>query len=130
MAAIARDDDEKVRAIYNWITSNIAYDTDSYFRGIPGANGAVGVFSSGKSVCEGYSNLFLELAAGLDLEAVKIHGYAKGYGYKEFYFDTPPEQFIFSHYPEDLAFQLIGEPVSRSLFFKLPKLDGDDFVAG
>jgi hypothetical protein len=50
--------------------------------------------------------------------------------YKEFYFNTPPGQFVFSHYPTDPAFQLTAEPVSRELFFRLPRLDGDDFDAG
>ena len=173
LAGIAGTEVEKVRAVYIWMTANIAYNTDSYFRGVPGATDAAGVFKAGKSVCEGYSNLFLELARGPGLEAVKIHGYAKGYDYREgvdtggtnhawnavrvdgewrlfdatwgaghvngkdfirayneFYFDTPPEEFIFSHFPGDPAFQLIDHPVSRKLFFRLPNLDEDGFNAG
>ena len=33
---IAENDSEKTRALYIWVTHNIAYDTDSYFQGIPG----------------------------------------------------------------------------------------------
>jgi hypothetical protein len=36
LASIARNDREKARVIYIWITGNIAYDTDSCFKGIPG----------------------------------------------------------------------------------------------
>ncbi len=80
---IAEDDWERVRAVYIWLTENIAYDTDSYFSGRAAVTGAEGVFRSGKSVCRGYAELFVALAEGLGLEAVIISGYAKGYGYSE-----------------------------------------------
>ena len=36
---------------------------------------------SRKSVCYGYSDIFLSLAKEADLETVRISGYGKGYGY-------------------------------------------------
>jgi len=173
LAGIAGSDREKTRALYIWITHNIAYDTDSYFRGISGPTDAEGTFRTRKSVCEGYAGLFAEIGTRLGLEVVKIHGYAKGWGYrngidpggtnhawnavridgewhlfdatwgagyvdgrdflrsyKEFYFDTPPEEFIFTHYPEDADFQVLNDPVSRREFFRLPRLDGEAFGSG
>ena len=170
---IAGSDREKTRALYIWITDNIAYDTDSFFQGISGPTDAEGTFRSRKSVCEGYAGLFLEIGTRLGLEVVKIHGYAKGWGYREgldpggtnhawnavridgkwhlfdatwgaghvngrdfirdyseFYFDTPPEEFVFTHFPENSDFQLLSGPVSRRDFFRLPRLDGDDFGSG
>ncbi|MCK5737448.1 MAG: hypothetical protein KAH21_13270, partial [Spirochaetaceae bacterium] len=170
---IAENDSEKTRALYIWVTHNIAYDTDSYFQGIPGAVDSTGTFNTRSSVCEGYASLFEEIGRGLGLELVKVHGYAKGYGYKEgydpggtnhawnavridgewqlfdstwgagyvdgrdfhrkykeFYYNTPPDEFVFSHYPSDTALQFTTDTVSRELFFELPKLDGDEFSLG
>ena len=80
---IAESDWEKTRALFIWTTHNIAYDTDSFFRGISGPSDAAGTFETRKSVCEGYANLFTEIGRGLGLEVVKVHGYAKGWGYRE-----------------------------------------------
>jgi len=158
---------EKTRAIWIWITHNITYDTDSYFSGRPGPTDAEGTFKACSSVCNGYAELFVLLAEGLKLEAVKISGYGKGYSYnegtipdgtnhawnairiegkwhlfdstwgaghlrgrnfewayEEFFFDTPPEKMIFSHFPEDSDFQLMKRPVTRKLFFNLPNMKG------
>jgi hypothetical protein len=79
----ASNDWERARAVYIWLTENIAYDTASYFSGRAAVTDAAGVFRSGKSVCQGYAELFVSLAEGLGLEAVMISGYAKGYGYSE-----------------------------------------------
>jgi len=173
LEGIAGTDREKTRALYIWITENIAYDTDSFFRGISGPTDSAGTFRSRKSVCEGYAELFTEIGTRLGLDVVTIHGYAKGWGYREgldpgginhawnavridgewhlfdatwgagyvngrdfirryreFYFDTPPEEFIFTHYPEDTSFQVLNNPVSRRDFFRLPRLDGKDFGTG
>lgn len=174
LAGIAAGDWEKVRVVWIWMTHNISYDTESFFSGRYGSTDASAVFQSGHSVCEGYSGLFQELAQGLGLEVEKVHGYAKGYGYREgmrdpggnnhawnavqidgdwhlfdstwgagvvngrhfewryneFYFDTPPDQFIFSHFPEIPDYQLTSDAMSRELFFRLPNLKGDVFGSG
>ncbi|MDH4261904.1 MAG: hypothetical protein OEV78_02535 [Spirochaetia bacterium] len=77
----AKTDLEKIRAIYRWVTANIDYDTKSYFSGAYEPTDSEYVFQSGKSVCEGYSNLFDALAREAGIESVKISGFAKGYGY-------------------------------------------------
>jgi hypothetical protein len=78
----ALDDLEKTRAIYRWITDRIAYDVPNYLAGrttdidcSPEA-----VLSTRRSICEGYASLFLAISKKAGLEAVKVIGYAKGYG--------------------------------------------------
>jgi hypothetical protein len=77
----AGSDWERARGAYTWMTRNIAYDADAYFRGTRAVVEAEAVFKKGKSVCQGYAELFAALARGLGLEAVVIPGYAKGYAY-------------------------------------------------
>jgi hypothetical protein len=79
----ASTDAEKSWAIWVWITDNIAYDVDAFFSGIIGDTSASQTLENRKSVCDGYANLFYALAGAMNLEAVKISGYAKGYGYVE-----------------------------------------------
>lgn len=76
-------DAEKSRAIWLWIIDNIAYDVDAFFSGIIGDTSAEQTLENRKSVCDGYANLFYALAGEMNLEAVKITGYSKGYGYVE-----------------------------------------------
>ena len=77
----AKNDREKARAIFRWIAGNIDYNMEAFFKGGGGAAGAEDVLKSGKSVCYGYSDLFLSLAGEAGLEAARISGYGKGYGY-------------------------------------------------
>ena len=59
-------DMEKIRAIYDWITRNIAYDTSfKIFH-------ADECWDKGKGVCQAYSELMVEIAAkaGIELELV------------------------------------------------------------
>lgn len=76
-------DRAKARAIFRWIASNIEYDWESLQSGayIRNSMEAKDVLKSRSTVCEGYSNLFKELANRAGLESEKIIGYAKGYGY-------------------------------------------------
>ena len=40
--------------------------------------------------------------------------------YNDHYFFTDPEEFIYDHYPQDCAWQLLNEPISRQTFKSLP----------
>ncbi len=82
LAQAAKTDWEKARAIYVWVCENIEYDTEEFFTGKSAAAGQ-DPFQSGKAVCGGYSDIVTELASYLGLEAVKIPGFSKGYGYSE-----------------------------------------------
>jgi hypothetical protein len=77
----AKNDFEKARAIYRWITQNISYDFSAYQTKSYGSTHAVDVLTSRSSVCAGYSGLFYYLARSARLEVVSISGWAKGYGY-------------------------------------------------
>lgn len=78
----AKTETEKVYLIYLWITHNIVYDVDSYKTGDYKSQEAEAVFDYGMGVCDGYSNLFLELCNGIGIECIKIIGYSKGFGYE------------------------------------------------
>jgi len=82
LAQPAKNDFEKTRAIYRWITQNISYDFSAYLTKSYGSTRAADVLTSRSSVCEGYSGLFNALAKSAGLEVVTISGWAKGYSYK------------------------------------------------
>jgi hypothetical protein len=51
-------------------------------------------------------------------------------GFEPFYFFTPPEQFIYSHFPSDPRWQLLAEPLSRHAFEALPQVKPAFFLCG
>jgi len=71
----AKDDREKVRAIFRWVADRIAYDTSFSFE-----QEAEVVLQRRTGVCQGYANLFQELCAGAGVEAAVIGGTARGGG--------------------------------------------------
>ena len=77
----AENDLEKARAIYRWITQNIAYDVESFFSGSYKSTNPENVLVSRSSICHGYSNLFERLGKQVGLEVITISGWAKGYSY-------------------------------------------------
>ena len=79
LTAPAKDDEEKARAIYRWMTDRIDYDVDSFFRNDGTGPGAT-LFSR-KGLCSGYARLFEALARAAGLEVVTVKGQAKGYGF-------------------------------------------------
>jgi transglutaminase/protease-like cytokinesis protein 3 len=78
----ARDDFEKARAIFVWITHNIDYDAASYFRGQLPRIGPDEALRKGKAVCFGYSGLFEAMARAAGLEVYSISGMSKGFSYQ------------------------------------------------
>jgi hypothetical protein len=74
----AKNDREKVRAIYRWVTDRIAYDAESFFEQKDGDNTAEGVLKSCKAVCAGYANLFHALCKEAGVEVETVSGRAKG----------------------------------------------------
>ena len=163
LARPASNDLEKVRALFVWITNNIAYDGAAFASGnIRSEDQEAGaVLRNRQAVCYGYASLFVALGKAMGLEVVSISGYAKGVGFTtgeiqernnhdwnavkingvwhlldstwgagslrknfhfkkefdDFYFLTPPEKLIYSHFPADPTWQLISKPVSRVDFF-------------
>ncbi|MFL5812109.1 MAG: transglutaminase domain-containing protein [Bdellovibrionia bacterium] len=83
IVALARDitagassDSEKAQRIHDWITHNIAYDTDSYFRGTYKTKSvdALTTLHEGVSICNGYANLYAALARASGLRTRVIIG--------------------------------------------------------
>jgi len=170
----AKNERDKVRAIYRWITNNIAYDDKSFFKGISTEKRAEAVLKTSLAICDGYAGLFQELAQLAGLEVKVISGYSKGYSYvlentdainhawnavkvdgkwqlldatwgagylddqqKRFvrqfqahYFLTPPEQFIYDHFPKQAQWQLLASPLLKSQYDQLVYLRPAFFNTG
>jgi hypothetical protein len=78
LAAPARDDREKARAIFRWITNNVAYDFALWRESAdPEA-----VLKRRRAVCSGYSALFKALAQAAGLQAEVVYGLSKGIGFE------------------------------------------------
>jgi len=80
LTAQARTDDDKARLIFTWLAYHIAYDatlsvgdtTHYYRRCMPEY-----VLQNRKAVCQGYADLFTDLATRMKLPARTITGYAR-----------------------------------------------------
>jgi hypothetical protein len=77
----AQNDIEKARAIYRWITENIAYNFDGYLAKQYGDQSAAAVLKRRTAVCAGYANLFEALGKSAGLKVAVVEGWSKGYGY-------------------------------------------------
>ncbi|PWY68469.1 hypothetical protein BO70DRAFT_366136 [Aspergillus heteromorphus CBS 117.55] len=75
---------DKARVIFTWLHHNIMYDTVAFFNNTVGHSTPASTLATGLAVCEGYAGLFNALATHAGLEAKKVSGHGKGYGY-----DTP-----------------------------------------
>ncbi|MCX6345547.1 MAG: hypothetical protein NT018_10835 [Armatimonadetes bacterium] len=79
--SLCKNDLEKTRAIYDWITLHIVYDAQALVRGNYGSQDAEKILKTRKAVCGGYVNLFGALAKVMNLDQVAIPGYSRGVGY-------------------------------------------------
>lgn len=70
---------DKARALYDWVTKEISYDTEFFRTGVFPDPDPAKVLVSRKAVCEGYSRLFVDLARAVGVEAVMVPGYSKGF---------------------------------------------------
>jgi len=78
----ARNDREKIRAIFRWIAANITYDTRAYYTGIPGHRLSDTLLKERTAACGGFSTLIEGLGKAAGLTIIKISGYAKGVHYQ------------------------------------------------
>jgi transglutaminase-like putative cysteine protease len=67
--------------VFYWVSQNIEYDVNSFFSGNISHQSSDDVFRNKKGVCDAYGTIFKALCDGVQLECIKISGYAKGYGY-------------------------------------------------
>jgi hypothetical protein len=79
----AKNDLEKVRAVFTWVATHVKYDADAFNSGNYADYNAANVLASRSAVCDGYGNLMEALCKAAGFEAVKVSGYAKGYGYHD-----------------------------------------------
>jgi hypothetical protein len=77
LARPCKTDKELARAIYRWITDRITYDIEGFLANRRGDNSPAGVLARRKCVCEGYANLFADLAGRNGLEARVVTGWLK-----------------------------------------------------
>ena len=72
--------EEKLRAVYKWITANIYYSKDSMYFSNWGGDPEVkmaAILRKRKGVCDNYSALFTNILLKCGIEAVVVSGYTK-----------------------------------------------------
>ncbi|KAJ7579164.1 kyphoscoliosis peptidase [Mycena floridula] len=88
---------EKFRALFVWMHHNIIYDCDSFFSGNIQPSTPDSVLQTGLAVCDGYAGLFVGLAERAGLQAQKIGGHGKGFGYAALGPDEPIPPYAGNH---------------------------------
>ncbi|TRY60405.1 hypothetical protein DNTS_026832 [Danionella cerebrum] len=78
----ARNDLEKLRAIWIWLCHNIEYDIEGFLGISPKVCSSEEVIQKGKGVCSGYSGLCEKMCREMGIECVSVSGYSKGIGYQ------------------------------------------------
>jgi hypothetical protein len=72
-----KSDRDRARAIYRWITDRIAYNAEGFFGGDYGDGRPAVVLKTRRAVCEGYTQLYMDLAKRMGLKAARVEGHAK-----------------------------------------------------
>jgi hypothetical protein len=78
----ASTDIERVRLLFTWVATHVAYDDAAFNTGNFPDYSAENVLKKKKAVCEGYSNILDALCKAAGFKSEKIIGYAKGYSYR------------------------------------------------
>ena len=77
LATQAHTDDDKARLIFAWLTHHVAYDV-AYLKGdTTHLYSPEAVFQSRQAICQGYADLFSDLATRMKLEARTVTGHAR-----------------------------------------------------
>lgn len=77
LAMQARSDDEKARLIFSWLAYHIVYDV-AYLKGdTTHLYTPEEVFHSRQAICQGYAELFTDLATRMKLETCIVAGHAR-----------------------------------------------------
>lgn len=69
---------EKVRAVHDYVASNIYYDYDAYYSGVYSNTDALSVLHTKRSVCHGYAQLSAALIRALGIPCEVVSGYGLG----------------------------------------------------
>lgn len=76
-------DQEKVRAIFAWIATNIEYNYTAFKNNVVLEQNVNEVLKAEKALCYGFSLVFQDFCLKAGIECEIIEGYAKGLGYEE-----------------------------------------------
>ncbi|KAI5606825.1 kyphoscoliosis peptidase isoform X1 [Silurus asotus] len=77
----AKNELEKIRAIWVWLCHNIEYDLDGYLGLSPKLCTPEEVIKKGKGVCSGFSSICLEMCREVGIQCEEVSGYSKGIGH-------------------------------------------------
>ncbi|XP_071354369.1 kyphoscoliosis peptidase [Trachinotus anak] len=78
----ARNELERLRAIWVWLCHNIEYDVSGYLGRSEKLSSPEEVIAAGRGVCCGYSNLCTEMCREVGIECQEVPGHSKGIGYR------------------------------------------------
>ncbi|GEM_PF-1835065 len=77
ITANCTSDEEKVRAIHDWLCRNISYDYEAYLRGdISNRADASWVYNNRRGVCSGYSRLASVMLTAVGIPKMNVQGHA------------------------------------------------------
>ncbi|XP_068608077.1 kyphoscoliosis peptidase [Brachionichthys hirsutus] len=79
----ARNELERLRAIWVWLCHNIEYDVSGYLGHTEKLISPEEVIAAGRGVCCSYSNLCTEMCRQMGIECHEVPGYSKGIGYRQ-----------------------------------------------
>lgn len=65
---------EKAKAVHDWVTNNIAYDTNAYYKGTVGMNTSLQIINSKSGLCRDYSFTFASICRAAGLETKIVYG--------------------------------------------------------
>ncbi|XP_068574219.1 LOW QUALITY PROTEIN: kyphoscoliosis peptidase [Cebidichthys violaceus] len=77
----ARNELERLRAIWVWLCHNIEYDVSGYLGRSEKLCSPEEVIAAGRGVCCGYSSLCSEMCREVGIECQEVPGHSKGIGY-------------------------------------------------
>ncbi|KAM6912821.1 kyphoscoliosis peptidase [Xenentodon cancila] len=79
----ARNELERLRAIWVWLCHNIEYDVSGYLGRSEKLSSTEEVIAAGRGVCCSYSNLCSEMCREVGIECQEVPGHSKGIGYRQ-----------------------------------------------
>lgn len=78
----AETEEERVRAIFLWITDNIKYDVNRYLKPTAKCFTTKQTLRRRKAICTEYADLFSEMCGYAGVMAIKVEGFAKDWFYE------------------------------------------------
>lgn len=79
----ARNELERLRAVWVWLCHNIEYDVSGYLGHSEKLSSPEEVIASGRGVCCGYSSLCMQMCREVGIECQEVPGHSKGIGYRQ-----------------------------------------------